>query len=278
VSNGNPWQPSWPIIPPNPGGQPGGWSNPDDQLAAIIGRSGDLPKPGSNRWGKAQTLSNSKGGQSSYAFVSVAEYLPEITPMAVQASFSLDGQTFTPQVPLAYTAALVVVVTRAVDVKSGPFREVFVLNPGDAFPFCTTIARGMTITIGLIDEAAPDIAVHCVATPTTMVDCESLTPAEDPTWSDAATLHFPASTVGVFVGVAAMSGTKQVIVQNNTATDLLLGLGSVVPGNGPPPVSSIRLPGGVNAVWESGGFVGQVRGIFAAVGSATEYATFTRGF
>lgn len=279
MSNGNPYHPTWPIIP-SPEGMHGGWPEPDDQLQAIMGRSGELPKPGNNRWGKSQLLStNPTRGQPSYAFVSVAEYLPMITPMALQVSFSLDGVTFSPTVPAAYTGALVVEVIRAVDVKSGPFREVFVLNPGDAMPFCTFIARGVTVNIGLINEAAPDIFVHAAACPTQTIDCDAIVPPSTTAWNDVETLRVPADTGGAFVALAAAPGTRQIFIQNNSATDLLLGFGSLIPSNGPPPVYNMILPGGIHAIYESqlGAFVGEVRGIFAAVGSATEYAVFTRG-
>lgn len=275
----NPWHPTWPIIP-NPPGMPGGWSNPDDQLANLIGRPGDIPKPDNNRWGKSQLLSTDPTrGKPSYAFVSVAEMLPFITPMAIQFAFSLDGVTFTPQVPAAYTGALVVTVLRAVDVKSGVFEEQFVLNPGDAMPFCTTIARGLTVNVELINEAAPDIFVHVAATPTSMVDCDSLIPANDSPWTDVETNRVPANSGGAFTALAADPATRQIFIQNNSAVDLLVGFGSLTPALGPPPVYNLILPGGFHGVYESqlGAFKGKVSAIFASGGVATDYAVFTRG-
>lgn len=245
---------------------------PEGLLHHLLGREGDLPLPGMNRWGNVKRL---VAGES-YTFINT-EMLPIVTPMAVQLAFSLDGVTFTPFVPAAAINSVQVDVIRAVDVQSGPFNDQIVLAPGDAMPFCTTIAKAITISVTNLKEGGGPIWVQVVVCPTDMIDCESITGAGGP-WDDVTTATFPASTVGVFDGVIASTGVRQVIIQNNTATDLLLGFGSNAPSLSPFHCN-IYLPGGSHAVWESqlGAFTGRVRGLFAAVGLATEFATFTRG-
>jgi hypothetical protein len=204
---------------------------------------------------------------------------PIITPMALEISFSIDGVTFTPQVPLTYANQVAVVITKAVDIKSGAFTETTILNPGEGLPFCTLIARALTVTVSIFGESAGELFVHCAACPTQTVDCESIASPANAAWNDVDTTKFAADTVGAFSALVASPSTKQVIIQNDTATDLLIGFGSLIPGLGPPPTANIVLPGGFHGVWESfpGAMVGAVHGIFAAGGSATEFATFTRG-
>jgi hypothetical protein len=255
------WEPNWP--------------RPDEQLQAIMGRSGELPAPGNDRWAKSQRLTIQ---QPSYTFVNTG-YLPIVTPMALQLEFSIDGDTYTAAVPPAYTGRVDVTITKASDVKSGAFSQDIVLNPGDSMPFCTLLARALTVSVLLLDEAAGPLFVHCVAAPTQTVDCGSITNPSDSPWNDVFTVRVPANTVGVFFPLPASPQARQVIIQNNSSVNLLLGFGSLIPSLGPPPVSNLILPGGFNATWESqlGAFVGAVHGIFAAGGLATEYATFTRG-
>jgi hypothetical protein len=200
--------------------------------------------------------------------------------MAIQLSFSLDDTVYTPFIPLAYAGTGVIVdLIKAVDVKSGAFRESYGIATGAALPFCTLITRGLTVNVSLVGEGAPPLFVHCVVCPTETVDCESIASPANAAWNDVDTTKFAANTVGAFSALLANSSTKQVIIQNDTATDLLIGFGSLIPGLGPPPTRNLVLPGGFHSVWESfpGAMVGAVHGIFAGGGSATEFATFTRG-
>lgn len=247
---------------------------PESLIYQLMGRPGDLPPPGNNRWGKSHMLT---GGES-YTFINT-DMLPLVTPMALQLSFSLDGVVFSPTLPLGFGGVLGVTVTKAVDVKSGAFVETTTLNPGDPMPFCSLIAKALTVTISNTSEAAPDIWVHCVACPTEMVDCGSITEGADTSWNDVVSVSFAADTVGSFVALTASTGARQIIIQNNTTVPLYLGFGAFVPAPGPPPFSNLILPGGINAVWESqlNAFKGMIRGAFGPGGSATDFATFTRG-
>ena len=250
---------------------------PEDLLRYLMQRPGELPPPGNDRWGKSVQLTPE---QPSYTVVNVG-YSGQIpTPWALQLSFSLDGIIYSPQVPAAFPGSVRIDLIKAADIKAGSFNESTILNPGDALPFCTLLAAALTVNVEIVNEGATSLWVHAIAAPTTMVDCDSITPAGNSSWDDSAVQSVPANTVGVFNGILANSSTKKVIVQNNSATDLILAFGSVTPSFGPPLVASIYLPGGLHSVWEStpGEYVGLIRGLWASVGSATEYATFTRGF
>jgi hypothetical protein len=248
---------------------------PEDMLRALMQRPGEIPAPGNDRWGKSVLLQ--RGGNYCVINTGMLDAVP--TAIALQLAFSLDDQTYTAAVPAAYTGRVLVDLIKAVDVKAGGFRESTTLNPGDAMPFCTLLARALTVNITLLDEAAGPLYVHAVAAPVQTVDCESVTNPPDSPWSDVNTLRVAANTAGVFVGIPAASTTKQIFIQNNSAVDLLLGFGSNLPSLGPPPVYNVILPGGINSIFESqlGAFIGQVRAIFAAGGAATDYAVFTRG-
>lgn len=247
------------------------WSRPDEQISALIDRPGDLPLPGNDRWGKAKLLAPGE----SYTFVQVGMQ-PMIGPMGIQIEFSRQNQLFFPTVPVG--GAVVVTVTKAVDVKSGQFVEPFQLIAGESLPFCTVIAKALTITI-LNEIGSIPIWIHAAACPVTAVDCESLTLTPTSPWVDVVTNQFPADTVGAFVGLPASSAARQVMVQNNAGVDLLLGFGSLIPALGPPPVYNIILPGSTHAIFESqlGAFTGAIHGIFGGGGLATDYAVFTRG-
>jgi hypothetical protein len=249
---------------------------PEDLLRSLMQRGGELPPPGNDRWGKAVKLDLRT---PSYCVVNVGYSGSVPTPWALSLSFSLDNKTYTPSVPPTYTGNILVEVIRAADVKAGPLADTYLLKPGDALPVCTFLGAALTVNVTALGEPTPDIFVHAIAAPTTMVDCDSIVGpgANEDAWNDVSATSAAASTVGVFTPIAADPTTKSIIVQNNTNTDLLLGLGSFLPGNGPPPFSNIILPGGLNAIWSVEGFTGAINAIFAAVGSAAQYATFTRG-
>ncbi len=248
---------------------------PEGLLHELTGRDGDIPQAGRDRWGKAKRL---KPGES-YTFINTV-MRDIVCPMALQIAFSIDGKNFTPNVPTFAPNNVQVDVLKAVDVKSGAFNETTVLNPGDALPFCSLIAKALTVNItNLTETVGSDIYVHAVACPTTMVDCGSITNDVNSPWNDVISIAYAANTVGVFNPLIPFSTSKQTIIQNNTAVPLYLGFGSFIPNPGPPPFSNMVLPGGINAIWESqlGAFIGAVNAAFGPGGVGTEYATFSRG-
>jgi hypothetical protein len=272
----NPYNPNEdPYISPNPQDWAPHWPRPDEQLAAITGRVGDLPRPGNDRWGNSQLL---KPGQS-YTFINVGMQ-PMVGAMGIQLSFSVDGVHYTSFVPPIGSNSVVIDVIRAVDVKSGAFNETIVLSPNESMPFCTLIAKALTVSVSIPSSTPlPGVYVHAVACPVQTLDCESIITPPLTSWSDVDTVSVAANTVGAFLALPASPDTKQIFIQNNSAVDLLLGFGSFIPGLGPPPFSNMLLPGGIHAIWESEpeAFVGAVHGIFAGGGSAAQFATFTRG-
>ena len=247
---------------------------PESLLYELMGRTGDMPLPGNNRWGNAKKLEKGE----SYTFVNT-EMLPIITPMAIQLSFSLDGVTFSPAVPLTFANNIQVDIIKGIDVKSGAFNETTVLIPGESLPFCSLIAKAVTVSVTNQDEGGGAIWVHCAVCPTTMIDCGSVTAGNDQSWNDVSSISFAADTAGPFVALPANTGARQIIIQNNTAVPLYLGFGAFIPNPGPPPFSNMILPGGINAIWESqlGAFTGAIRAAFGPGGLSTEFATFTRG-
>lgn len=250
------------------------WPRPDEQLAALIGRPGDLPRPGNDRWGNSKGL---KPGEN-YTFVSVGMQ-PMIGAMALQLTFSLDNIHFSPEVPPLGSNTVMVTMIRAIDTKSGAFTEVQGLSPGETMPFCTFIAKGVVVSVQSPPALGQTLFVHCAVCPVQTMDCESLIAPASTTWADVESLSVPANTGGSFLALAANPDAKQIFIQNNSAVDLLLGFGSFVPALGPPPLSNMILPGGIHAIWESqlGAFVGAIHAIFAGGGVGTEFATFTRG-
>jgi hypothetical protein len=203
-----------------------------------------------------------------------------IGAMGIQLAFSIDGVNFQPTVPAIGSNTVVVNLLKAVDVKSGVFNETYHLSPNESMPFCTLIAKALSVSISIPESVAlPGLYVHCAVCPVETLDCESLTGPSNNGWSDVQSLSVAADTAGSFLALAASPTSKQVIIQNNSGVDLLLGFGSFIPSLGPPPLSNMRLPGGINAIWESqlGAFLGAVHGIFAAGGLSTDFATFTRG-
>lgn len=259
---------------PFPGNMPN-WPRPDEQLANLIGRPGDIPRPGNDRWGKSKLLAPG----DSYTFINVGMQ-PMVGAMGLQLTFSIDGIHFTSFVPAIGSNSVVVDIIRGVDVKSGAFNETVVLSPNESMPFCTLIAKSLTVSVSIpASVAPPGLYVHAVACPVETLDCESIITPAPTSWSDVNSLSVAANTAGSFLALAADPSAKQLFIQNNSAVDLLLGFGSFIPSLGPPPLSNMLLPGGIHAIWESqlGAFVGAVHAIFAGGGSASQFATFTRG-
>lgn len=249
---------------------------PEDTLRFLMQRPGEIPAPGNDRWGKATQLTP---GQESYCVINTGMIGDLPCAIALQFEFSLDDQTYTPTVPTAFPGLVEIDLIKSVDVKAGSFRESTLLNPGDALPFCTLLARALTVNVSISGEGATSLYIHAVAAPVQTVDCGSITSDPQSPWDDVFTARFPANTGGEFLALPASNAAKQIFIQNNSAVDLYIGFGSLIPSLGPPPVYNMILPGGIHAIYESqlGAFTGAIHAIFAAGGSATDYAVFTRG-
>jgi len=241
---------------------------------ALMGRPGELPTPGNNRWGNAVLL---HGGQT-YTFVQVgmdagADYP---TPMAIALEFSLDGVVFTPNLPLAATGNISVTIIKAVDVKAkGPLTEVTTLAPGDTLPFCTFLARGVTVIISNDGEAALPVNVHCTVAPTTMVDCESIANPAPGGYSSATTTRLAAVAATVY-HQAAQPTRVQWYIQNRAASDLFVAFGITVHTTPGAELATFILPGGQSASHENSAYQGPITLQFAG-DDATGYALLTTG-
>jgi hypothetical protein len=252
---------------------------PEGLLQKLYPRQGDQPPPSGldrDRWGKAKLLTPGMA----YTFVQTSQQ-PIIGAIGLQVAFSLDNIIYTPFVPGIGSNSVVVKLTKAIDIKSGAFIETYTLSPNESMPFCTLIAKALTVEISIPGSVAPPgLWVHCAACPVETLDCDSvINPATVNSWSDVESLSVASNTVGEFVALAANPTRKQVIIQNNSAAPLYLGFGSFIPAIGPPPASNMILPPGINAIWESfpWAFTGAVNAVFGPGGSATTYATFTQG-
>jgi hypothetical protein len=151
---------------------------PDELLPALRGAVNELPDPGPNRWGKAALLHlsalNNEAPRKSLTFIATGA-LRQITPMAVSLKFSVDGKTFTPDVPLAYTGEVQVEIIQMVDVKSGAFRESFELVGGETQPFCSVMCMALQVTVSITaDDNGQFLYVHAVAAPTQTMDCRDI--------------------------------------------------------------------------------------------------------
>lgn len=227
-------------------------------------------------WGKAVKLTASTGLKA--MTVVQTGPLDMITPIAFQFTFSLDGANFSPTLPVG-SNPIDIQLVRSIDPHTGPFIETFGLDEGDGVPLCQVIARALTIGVRLTGENPADLYVHAAAAPVTAIDCEAINPvAGSDVYTDVEAFQLAASTVVATLCRAADPRIRSTIVQNLSATDVYLGLGSFIPTVGPPSASSIVLPGGQKAVWASGSnFRGDIRAIFPSGGSASEFVTFTTG-
>jgi hypothetical protein len=251
------------------------WPRPDEQLQELMGRSGELPLPGNNRWGNAVLL---KGG-ATYTFVNVGmdagnDYP---TPMAIAVEFSTDGVNYTPSVPTTVgVGTLTVTLIKAVDVKAkGPLIEATTLSPGQALPFCTFLARGITVVVSNDGEGATPVFVHVTVAPTTMVDCQSISNPVAGAYSSATATRLPATAATVY-HVAAQPTRAQLYIQNRSAQDLFINFGSTVSVTPGAELATIVLPGGISAITENAGYQGPVTLEFAGT-DAAGYALVTTG-
>lgn len=251
------------------------WPLPDDQLQALMGRSGELPRPGNDRWGNAVLL---KGGQT-YTFVNVgmdagANYP---TPMAIAVEFSTDGVNFSPSVPTtAGVGTLTVTLIKAIDVKAkGALIEATTLSPGQSLPFCTFLARGITVVVSNDGEAATPVFVHVTVAPTTMVDCQSISNPVAGAYSSATATRLAATALTTY-HIAAQPTRTQLYIQNRSTQDLFVNFGptvSITPGA---ELATVVLPGNISAITENSGYQGPVTLEFAGT-DAAGYALVTTG-
>jgi hypothetical protein len=251
------------------------WERPDEQLMALMGRPGELPPPGNNRWGNTVLL---KGGQD-YTFVQVgmdagADYP---TPMAIALEFSTDGVIFTPSVPTTVGVGTVLVtLIKAVDVKAkGPLTESTALAPGDTLPFCTFLARGITVVIANGGEGATPLFVHCTVAPTTMVDCGSIGNPVAGAYSSATSTRLAAVAATTY-HQAAQPTRVQLYIQNRSTADLFIAFGTTVNTTPGAESATVVLPGGISAITVNEGYQGPVTLKFAA-NDAAGYALLTTG-
>lgn len=253
-----------------PPGYPYNWPRPDEQLELLTGRPGEMQTPGDDRWGNVKLL---KGGQTN-TFANTTMQ-PIVTPMAIQLAFSLDGLTFTPNVPAAATGNILVDIIKAIDVKSGPAVESVTLAPGAAMPFCTVIAKAISVNVTNVGEGSTPIFVMCVVCPTTMVDCGSIANPNPDGYSTTAIGRFAAVAASVY-HQAAQPTRVQFYIQNRSAANLFVAFGptvSIAPGA---EVATFVLPGGISAVQENSGYQGPITFQFDA-NDATGYALLTTG-
>lgn len=246
------------------------WERPDEQLMALMARPGELPAPGNDRWGNAKLL---QGGQTNTFVNTVMQ--PMVTPMAIQLEFSLDGLTFSPSVPATLGNNVQVELLKAVDVKSGPFREVVTLAPGDTLPFCTLLAKAVTVNVSNVGEAASPLFVHCVVAPTTMIDCTSVSNPNPDGYSTATSTRLAAVAANVY-HQAAQPTRAQFYIQNRAASDLYIGFGATVDTAPGAESAAIILPGGISAIAENSSYQGELTLQFAA-DDAAGYALLTTG-
>lgn len=253
-----------------PPGYPYPWEVPDDQLRALTGRPGEMSNPGADRWGNAKLL---KGGQAN-TFVNTTPQ-PIVTPMAIQVEFSLDGITFSPTVPATLGNNVQVDLIKSLDVLSGPAKESVILAPGDAMPFCTFIAKAVTVNISNVGEAAQPLFVNCVVAPTTMVDCTSIANPNPDGYSGATSARLAAVAATVY-HQAAQPNRAQFYIQNRAASDLFVGFGATVDTTPGAELATIILPGGISAIAENSSYQGEITLQFAA-DDAAGYALLTTG-
>ena len=253
------------------------WERPDEQLQALMGRGGELPPPGNNRWGNSLLMTPGQRNNS-YTFVQVgmdagADYP---TPMAIAVAFSLDGQVFTPAMPAAATNSITFTITKAVDVKAKiPLVQVVTVAPGDTFPFCTFLARGVTVVASIDGETGTACYVQVTVAPTTMVDCGSVANPVAGAYSSATSTRLPATHATVY-HQAAQPTRVEFFVQNRSSVDLFVSYGTTVNTGAGTEEATVVLPGGVSAVHEDSGYQGEITLQFAA-DDAAGYALLTTG-
>lgn len=253
------------------------WSRPDEQLIALMGRPGDMPSPGNNRWGNALLL---RGGQS-YTFAQVgldaagASDFP--SPMAIALAFSADGLNYSPAIPpIAGLGTITVQIIKSVDVKQkAPMVQTYTLGVGDTLPICTFLARGVTVIISNDGESAPAVWVNCTVAPTQTVDCTSIANPVDGGYSTATSTRLAAVAATIYTQPAQPT-RAQFYIQNRSTADLFVSFGATVDTTPGSELATFVLPGGQSASHENSSYQGILTMQFAA-NDAGGYALLTTG-
>lgn len=253
---------------------------PDTMLARARRAINELPEPGGSRWGKRIFLhSESIEGQLPRTSITAiaTDAMPVITPMVVSLRFSLDGKTFTPEVPGAFGGEVRVELVEMIDVKTGPFREDFTLEAGDRQPFCGVVCQALQVSVTIIGENV-QLWVQAFAAPTTTIDCADVVgPAETTPAGIVATTtaRYPAVTASTY-NIAADANRGLLVVVNQSAVNLFLHLGngvSITPGD---EFATVVLPANAFAGYEVTNYRGEIYFRFDA-DDGTGYALVTQG-
>lgn len=206
------------------------------------------------------------------------EVAPRPFPWAIQARFSRDGITYTPTIPASWTGQLAIDIIKSFDVKTGPMRERFILDPGDGLPVCALISRSLTVNVSLLGENALELWVALVVCPTTQIDCAELRgpAAEIPIgYTDLGIARFPAQTATPTIYIAHPRRAMFTIV-NMSAANLFVALSGIVNITPGTEVASIVLPGNASAAYSVINFRGTISFRFDA-DDATGYALVSEG-
>lgn len=226
---------------------------PDNLIGELRHRHGDLPPPGSARWGKVARLASGTainpkfqgGRQDTLDFVQTGIIADSPIPIALRFRFSTDGQTYTPNVPGTFGGDVVITLTEVVDMKSGGVVEKIRLTPGDAMPICAVLARSLNVSV-FLDAEDTSIFVQVTAAPTTMIDCEDLVgpPSTKPAaYSHTDLFRYAAVTANTYELVANAKRATVTIV-NQSAVNLFVSMHqsiTITPGS---EAASVILPGG----------------------------------
>lgn len=258
---------------------------PDELLPLLTGRAGDLPLPGSSRWGKVARLADGTARdpdnprQSSLDFVQTGIIATAPIPIAVKFRFSLDGITYTPEYPAAAGGRVLIDMLEQVDMKSGPVRERFVLNPGEAVPLCAVLACGLNVSVTLDAEDAA-VYVQVVAAPTTMIDCADIVGPTNATtvlkpFTDAAVTRQAVST-SMFQMAAEPRRAYLLIANQSTTRNMFVRLGDGVDATPGAELATIVLPPNAFAGYEVLNYTGIVSMVWDGV-DASGYALLTQG-
>jgi len=259
---------------------------PDDLLREARGRNNELPRASPGRWGKVERLATGTQvvagkPQQILSFVQTGIIADQPTPIAIKIRFSLDGLTYTPEVPSTFGGNVIVKLIETIDMKTGAFLESFTLAPGDAQSFCSIMAMGLDLSVALDGE---DIAlfVEVVAAPTTMVDCNDIVPPPPTTTTPAIIqpntqrARYDAVTANTYnIPVTAKRG--YFLITNMSAANLFVSLGGdvdITPGS---ELATIVLPPGAFAGYEALNYMGSITFRFDA-DDASGYALTTEGF
>lgn len=256
----------------------------DNFLALHRRAEGDLPLPGTSRWGKVARLATGTqvgptARQGNLTFVHTDVISPTPIPIAIKVWFSLDGQTYSPNVPASFGGNVIVSLIETVDMKSGAFTESFTLAPGAPMPICATMACALSLSVALDGEDAA-LFVEVVAAPTTTIDCGDIVGPTNATttikpFTDAAVVRLPVVTVMGQIG--AEPRRAYLLLTNQSATrNLFIRLGDGVDATPGAELASIILPPNTFAGYEVLNYTGIVSYVWDGA-DASGYSLATQG-